>query len=235
VSGLVVRGLRAGYRGVDVLHGVGLDVPSGTVVTVVGANGAGKSTLLAAVLGLVTRSAGTVTFDGEPLDGGLRATVRRGVAVVPEGRRVFARRTVSDNLLLGAWGRRDRAGVRADLEAVYGRFPVLADRRAQPAGALSGGEAQMLAIGMALMSRPRLLLLDEPSLGLAPLVVDAVLREVRTLADDGMTVLLVEQVVRKALRVADHAYVMRLGEIALHGPALELVDDPAVAQAYLGR
>ncbi|WP_379567519.1 ABC transporter ATP-binding protein [Pseudonocardia lutea] len=232
---LRIEGLRAGYGGAEILHGIDLEVPAGSVAALVGANGAGKSTLLAAVLGTVPRTAGRVLLGGEPLPAGVRAATSRGIAIVPEGRRVFARRTVRDNLLVGAWGRRDRAGVRADLESTYARFPALERRGGQPAGALSGGEAQMLAIGMALMSRPRVLLLDEPSLGLAPVVVDAVLAEVRALADDGMTVLLVEQVVRKALRVADRGHVLRLGEIVVEGAAADLVDDVAVTQAYLGR
>jgi branched-chain amino acid transport system ATP-binding protein len=233
--GLRIEGLRAGYGGAEILHGIDMEVPAGSIAALVGANGAGKSTLLAAVLGVVPRTAGRVLLDGEALAPGVRAATSRGIAIVPEGRRVFAGRSVQDNLLLGAWVRRDRAEVRADLDGMCTRFPALAERRGQPAGALSGGEAQMLAIGMALMSRPRVLLLDEPSLGLAPVVVDAVLAEVRSLADGGMAVLLVEQVVRKALGVADRGHVLRLGEIVVEGAAADLIDNAAVTAAYLGR
>lgn len=234
-EGLRIEGLSAGYNGVDVLHGIDVDLPAGDVAAFIGANGAGKSTLLGVVAGMVKPSAGTITWNGEPLGLDPGRSARAGVAIVPEGRRVFASRTIADNLQIGGWlRRRDKAGMRADLAATYERFPILGDRRNQLAGALSGGEAQMLAIGMALMARPTLLLLDEPSLGLAPLIVDRVMAEVTRLSDEGITVLLVEQIVHKALAVADQGFLLGLGRVVASGPAATLAKNPAVSAAYLG-
>lgn len=234
-QGLSINRLVSGYPGIDVVREVDLEVRPGEVVTVFGANGAGKSTLLNTIMGVVDRRAGTIDVDGRPLPAKPREATKRGVAIVPQGRRVFARRTVADNLLIGGWVTRASRTVLAQRrEASFERFPALRRRADQPAGSLSGGEAQMLAIGMALMAEPSLLLLDEPSLGLAPVVVDSVLSEVRALADDGMGVLLVEQVVNKALRVSDRGAVLKAGRIVKTGTADELRQDDDIAAAYLG-
>lgn len=233
---LTVRGLVAGYPGVEVLHGVDLEVRAGQLTALIGANGAGKSTLLGSVMGTVGIKSGTIEFAGERLGGRVRRAVDAKVALVPQGRRIFARRTVADNLLIGGWTAEvGKAELAARQQEMYARFPILGERSEQPAGSLSGGEAQMLAIGMALMPAPRLLLLDEPSLGLAPIVVDRVMAEVRELADQGMAVLIVEQVVHKVLKVADHGYVLQAGRVVADGPAAELRANAAIADAYLGR
>jgi len=231
-AGLTVRGLTAGYGGLRVLHGLDLDVPAGRLTAVVGPNGAGKSTLLRALSGLVTRT-GEIRLDGAPLPEAPAAIVARGLGHVPEGRELFARMTVRENLELGAW--RAARGERAAREArVVALFPRLGERRGQLAGSLSGGEQQMLAVGRALMGGPRLLMLDEPSLGLAPRLVDQLLAVVRRLPDEGVTVLLVEQNVGKALALAEDAYVIERGRVVLHGPARGLLDSEAIRAAYLG-
>lgn len=229
---LAVRGLSAGYGVVPVLRNLGLDVHAGEAVTVIGANGAGKSTLLRTIAGLLTPTAGSIRFDGDEC-GRVAAEhmVRRGVSLVPEGRQVFAGLSVDDNLLLGAYVRRRRAT--HDRDVIYDLFPQLADRREQLAGTLSGGEQQMLAIGRSLMSRPRLLLLDEPSLGLAPIIVGQVIRQLLVLRERGTTILLVEQNARAAFQVATRGYVLRQGRIVLAGPVEQLADDPEVQRAYL--
>ena len=229
---LSVRGLTAGYGAIRVLHGVDLDVPAGRLTAVVGPNGAGKTTLLRALSGLVTRG-GEVRFDGAPLPATAAAIVARGLGHVPEGRELFPRMTVRENLELGAW--RAPGGERAArLERVIALFPPLGERHRQLAGSLSGGEQQMLAIGRALMGNPRLLMLDEPSLGLAPRLIDLLLGVVHRLAGEGVTVLLVEQNVAKALALAEHAYVLERGRVALHGPARSLLDSDDVRATYLG-
>jgi branched-chain amino acid transport system ATP-binding protein len=229
---LAVRGLTAGYGGIRVLDGIDLDVPAGRLTAVVGPNGAGKTTLLKALSGLLPRG-GEARLDGAPLPASPSAIVARGLGHVPEGRELFPQMTVHENLELGAWQapRAERAG---RLERVVALFPRLGERLRQLAGSMSGGEQQMLAIGRALMSRPRLLMLDEPSLGLAPRLVDALLAVVRRLPDEGVTVLLVEQNVAKALALAEHAYVIERGRVALHGPARALLDSADVRAAYLG-
>ena len=231
-AALSVRGLTAGYGEIRVLHGVDLDVPAGRLTAVVGPNGAGKTTLLRALSGLVPRD-GEIRLDGKPLPATPAAIVARGLGHVPEGRELFAEMTVRENLELGAWRtpRRERA---ARLERVVALFPRLGERFGQLAGSLSGGEQQMLAIGRALMLGPRLLMLDEPSLGLAPRLVDSLLAVVHRLPDDGVTVLLVEQNVAKALALAEHAYVIERGRVVLHGPARSLLDSADVRAAYLG-
>ncbi|MCC7372519.1 MAG: ABC transporter ATP-binding protein [Chloroflexi bacterium] len=231
---LAVEGLETWYGGIAALRGVTFEVPSGTVVALVGANGAGKSTTLNTVSGLLVPRAGSVRFDGKEI-GGWRADriASLGLVQVPEGRQVLAPLTVEENLLLGAYTRRDRE-VRADLDATFVRFPRLAERRYQLAGSLSGGEQQMLAIGRALLARPRLLMLDEPSLGLAPLIVADVFRLIADLKAQGSTILLVEQNARRALAVADTAHVLEGGRITRSGPAAALRDDPAIVAAYLG-
>jgi branched-chain amino acid transport system ATP-binding protein len=232
-AALSVRGLTAGYGAIRVLHGVDLDVAAGRLTAVIGPNGAGKTTLLKALSGLIPR-AGDVRLDGAPLPAEPAAIVARGLGHVPEGRQLFPQMTARENLELGAWRvpRRERA---PRLEQVVALFPRLGERRGQLAGSMSGGEQQMLAIGRALMSRPRMLMLDEPSLGLAPRLVDTLLAIIRRLRDDGVTVLLVEQNVAKALAIAEDAYVMERGRVVLRGPARDLLNSEQVRAAYLGR
>jgi branched-chain amino acid transport system ATP-binding protein len=232
---LVVEQLRAGYGNIVALDGVSLEVGTGELVAILGTNGAGKSTLLRTISGSVAPRGGVVRLDGHDVTG-LRSDllVRRGLAHVPEGRRILPGLTVTENLRLGAYSRRDRAAIAADLDAVFGRFPVLGQRCSQRAGTLSGGEQQMLAIGRGLMSRPRILLLDEPSLGLAPLLVRAVFDLIEQLRADGQTVLLVEQNATQSLAISDRAYVLTRGRIAASGRASELRADPAIAQGILG-
>jgi len=225
----------AAYGRIQALRDVSLEVPAGSVVALLGANGAGKTTTLRVISGLLRPTAGAVYFDGRRIDRlPPEAIVRLGVAHVPEGRQVFADLTVGENLVLGAYARRDRRNIPADLERVFNLFPVLRERRKQLAGTLSGGEQQMLAIGRALMARPRLLLLDEPSLGLAPMVVREIFRTVRRINAEGTTVLLVEQDASRALQVAQTAYVLQTGQVVLRGPAAELRQNEAVRRSYLG-
>jgi branched-chain amino acid transport system ATP-binding protein len=231
-AGLSVRGLTAGYGGIRVLHGMDLDVPAGRLTAVVGPNGAGKSTLLRALSGLLPRS-GEISFDGAALPQAPAAIVARGLGHVPEGRELFPRMTVGENLELGGW-RAPRGERAARAERVIALFPRLGERRGQLAGSLSGGEQQMLAVGRALMGNPRLLMLDEPSLGLAPRLVEQLLSVVRRLPDEGVTVLLVEQNVAQALTLAESAYVIERGRVVLSGPARALLDSEAVRAAYLG-
>jgi branched-chain amino acid transport system ATP-binding protein len=231
---LQVNGLQVQYGAVTAVHGIDLRVEQGEIVTLIGANGAGKSSTLRAISGLVRPKAGQILFGGKPI-AGLRPDqiVAVGIAQVPEGRAILGRMTVLENLLMGAYARRD-PGVKSDLERVLDRFPRLKERAKQVAGLLSGGEQQMLAMGRALMARPKLLLLDEPSMGLAPLIVAEVLRLVKEINREGTTVLLVEQNARQALKIAHRAYVLETGRIALAGPAAEIAADPRVASAYLG-
>jgi branched-chain amino acid transport system ATP-binding protein len=234
IEGLVVR-----YGAIEALRGVSLAVGRGEMVSLVGANGAGKSTLLRTIAGLMTPVRGSISLEGRSIAGAApEAILASGIAMVPERRRVFTELSVRDNLLLGAYIRRRAAGFRAhlarDLEQVYARFPILEQRGRQAAGTLSGGEQQMLAIGRALMSRPRLLLCDEPSLGLAPLVVQEIMRLLGALRESGTTVLLVEQNARAALRASDRAYVLETGEVRLEGPARALLENEALKATYLG-
>jgi len=233
---LSVKDLHAGYGRAEVLHGLNLHAKAGSVITVIGPNGAGKSTLLNALMGVLP-SRGEVRFRGVSVaTRALEERVHDGMALVPEQRALFGSMPVQDNLRLGAW-RRIQSGAKDsddDLDRVYALFPRLKERRAQLAGTLSGGERQMLALGRALMSRPALLMLDEPSLGLAPLVVREIFRTIDSLRATGVTILLVEQNARAALEVADHGYVLEMGEIALDGPARELAKDPRVVETYLG-
>ena len=233
---LRIHDLRAGYGRAEVLHGIDLQAGEGSVVTVIGPNGAGKSTLLNALMGVLPAKGG-IEFRGQPIGGlSLEERVMLGIALVPEKRELFATMPVEDNLVLGAFRQvrlRNREW-RDQIEQVYTLFPRLKERRAQLAGTLSGGERQMLAVGRALMSRPTLLMLDEPSLGLAPLVVQEIFRTVSALRATGVTILLVEQNARAALEVADHGYVLEMGEIALEGPASELARDSRVIDTYLG-
>jgi len=235
MSMLSIAGLRAGYGRIEVLHDVALDVAQGQIVTLIGANGAGKTTLLKTISGLIRPNAGSIDFEGESIARRPpHRIVARGISHVPEGRAILKRMTVLDNLRMGAFVRRD-AEVARDIDAVFVRFPALGERRAQMAGTLSGGEQQMLAIGRALVARPRLLLLDEPSLGLAPKFVTRIFLTLRELKQEGKTILLVEQNARQALQVADTGYVMERGRIALSGSGTALLDMPEVRRTYLGQ
>ncbi|MCJ0762711.1 ABC transporter ATP-binding protein [Variovorax terrae] len=233
---LQVSDLSVDYGKVRALTGASLHVQAGSIVTVIGPNGAGKSTLLNAVMGVLPVAAGAVQFAGRPERGTIEARVAHGMSLVPEKRELFATMTVEDNLLLGAYVRLDNLGRGAeDTQAqVYRLFPRLAERRRQLAGTLSGGERQMLAIGRALMGRPKLLMLDEPSLGLAPLVVKEIFHIISGLRESGVGILLVEQNARAALQVADYGYVLETGRVTLEGPAAELMHDKRVASTYLG-
>jgi len=231
---LDVKALKVAYGGINAVKGLDLSVAEGEMVALIGANGAGKTTTLKAICGLLHYH-GTVQLRGEDV-GNLSAyqLVERGLALVPEGRGIFGRLTVRENLQMGAYIRNDRAEIRADLERIYALFPRLGERRNQTGGTLSGGEQQMLAIGRALMSRPRLLLLDEPSMGLAPLMVEKIFDTVRMVSKEGVTVLLVEQNAKLALEASHRCYVMESGLITLAGGAPELLDNPLVRKAYLG-
>ena len=232
---LEVRAIKVSYGRVEALHGVSISVKQGEIVTIIGANGAGKSTLLRAICGVLPCSTGGIEFDGEDvtrLDS--PHMVRRGIAMVPEGRHVFPEMTVRENLELGAYYRHDNAGIKADMEKVLALFPILRERIHGQGGLLSGGQQQMLAVARALMSRPRLLLLDEPSLGLAPTIVQQLGRVIRDLNKEGTTILLVEQNARMALRLAHRAYVLSAGLVVRTGTGLELLHDPAVLEMYLG-
>jgi len=231
---LKVEGLRARYGRIEVLHGIDLEIASGEIVCVLGANGAGKTTLLRCLSGVQPIAAGTVTFRGEdlrPLSAHRR--LARGLAQSPEGRQIFTNLTVEENLRLGAWLYADDR-VQTDMDHAFTLFPVLKQKRTQAAGGLSGGQQQMLAIARALMGRPSCLLLDEPSMGLAPILVDQIFDVVRQMKALGVTVLLVEQNAFGALRIADRGYVLETGHVALSGPAAELIENPRIREAYLG-
>ncbi|HEX2826431.1 MAG TPA: ABC transporter ATP-binding protein [Burkholderiales bacterium] len=231
---LAVRGLAVAYGGIEAVRGIDLFVRAGELVTLIGANGAGKTTTLKALSGLLKPRAGTVTYDGRDVTGlAAHRLVQLGLALVPEGRGVFARLTIAENLAMGAYTRRDRA-LANDFDRAYTLFPRLAERRTQLAGTLSGGEQQMLAIARALMSRPKLLLLDEPSMGLAPIMVQKIFETIRTIAAEGVTLLLVEQNAKLALEACSRGYVMETGAIALEDDARALLVNPQVRKAYLG-
>lgn len=232
---LEVRGLQVAYGGINAVKGIDLAVRTGELVALIGANGAGKTTTLKALCGLLKPTAGNVRYDGQDITGTPAfALVQRGLALVPEGRGVFARLTVEENLAMGAYLRSDKADIAMDCERAYATFPRLAERRKQLAGTLSGGEQQMLAIMRALMGKPRLLLLDEPSMGLAPIVVQKIFETIRAVAREGVTLLLIEQNARLALQTCDRGYVMESGLITLSGEAKALLDNPEVRRAYLG-
>jgi branched-chain amino acid transport system ATP-binding protein len=232
---LAVENLHVFYGGIHALKGISLNVPEGKIVTLIGANGAGKSTTLRTICGLVAPKEGRILFQGGDI-AGLKAPerVRLGIALVPEGRRVFTNLTVFENLVMGAYLRTDESGITEDLEKVYALFPVLEERKSQKALTLSGGEQQMLAVGRALMSRPKLLLMDEPSLGLAPMLVSSLYKTVGQIHGEGLTIMLVEQNARAALQLADYGYVLEVGNIVLEGPAADLAEDEAVKKAYIG-
>ena len=236
---LMIDKLSAGYGKVQVLHGISIEVPRGKVVTLIGSNGAGKTTTMRAVSGMIAPTDGTITLNGKRVDGLESFEVAKlGLAHSPEGRRVFSTMTVKDNLTLGAFprltGSRPRGDVAADLERALELFPRLKERSNQLAGTLSGGEQQMLAMARAVMLNPDVVLLDEPSMGLAPILVDEVFRIIARLKSEGVTMLLVEQFAAAALAVADYGYVLENGRISVHGPAVQLRNDPAVRAAYLG-
>jgi branched-chain amino acid transport system ATP-binding protein len=232
---LKIDNLSVHYGGIHALQGIGFEVPDGKIVTLIGANGAGKSTTLKAIIGLVRASSGNVNWNGENLTGMMtKDIVQKGVVLVPEGRRVFPNLTVDENLSLGAFSRSDKPAIASDRDRVFSLFPRLKERMKQKAGTLSGGEQQMLAVGRALMSRPKLLMMDEPSLGLAPLIVKMIFDIVREINKEGTTVLLIEQNAKAALEVADHGYVLETGRITLTGSGKELLADDRVRSAYLG-
>jgi len=232
---LAVDRLSVAYGGIQAVRELSLEVASGEMVCLIGANGAGKTTTLKAVSGLIAPQAGSVQFDGQAITRlPAHQVARRGLALVPEGRGIFPRMSVAENLMMGAYIRRDRAAIARDLDQVYALLPRLTERRAQFAGLLSGGEQQMLALGRAMMARPRLLLLDEPSMGLAPLMVRAVFDIIRRIAAGGVAVLLIEQNAHLALKICARGYVLENGAITLSGTAGELAANPAVRRAYLG-
>ena len=224
------------YGGIKALRGVDLEVPDGKIVTLIGANGAGKSTTLRTISGLVKAESGSITYDGKELLGlSINKILEQGIAQSPEGRRVFPNLTVLENLKIGAYLRKDRDGIEKDVRWIYELFPRLEERHWQPAGTLSGGEQQMLAVGRALMSRPKLLMMDEPSLGLAPLVVQGIFDIIRTINQQGVTVLLIEQNANMALKIADYAYVLETGCITKSGTGAALLADESIKEAYLGK
>jgi branched-chain amino acid transport system ATP-binding protein len=227
--------LRVRYGGIEAVKGVSLEVGSGEVVTLIGGNGAGKTTTLKAISGVKRPTSGTIEFKGERIDGlAAHEIVDLGICQAPEGRRIFPRMSVRENLLMGAYGRRDQSGMQEDLDRVWGLFPVLEERASQSGGTLSGGEQQMLAIGRALMSRPQLLMLDEPSLGLAPLFVERIFGLLGEIHSQGTTILLIEQNANKALALADRGYVIESGSIVIEDSAPNLLGNDRVRQAYLG-
>jgi branched-chain amino acid transport system ATP-binding protein len=231
---LTIENLTSAYGRIEALHGVSIDVRVGEIVTLIGANGAGKTTLLRAISGVVPMTGGAIRFDGRPIERlPAHARVALGIVQVPEGRQLFTPLSVEDNLHLGAWPRRS-ADVSLDIARIYEIFPMLAALRRTSAGALSGGQQQMLAIGRGLMAKPRLLLLDEPSLGLAPILVEHILQTIRDLKRDGLTILLVEQNAHAALAIADRAYVLETGKVTASGSATEIAGDARVRRAYLG-
>ena len=233
---LEIRDLKVNYGGIEALKGISFDVKEGEIVTLIGANGAGKSTTLRSIMSVVTPSAGSISYNGEdithmPTD----EIVKRGIVLVPEGRRVFPNLTVLENLRIGAYLRNDKEGIEADIQHVYSLFPRLEERSWQQAGTLSGGEQQMLAVGRALMAKPRLIMMDEPSLGLAPLVVKDIFSIIRRINESGTTVLLIEQNANAALKIANRGYVMQTGNVTMTGTGLELLNDQSVREAYLGK
>jgi branched-chain amino acid transport system ATP-binding protein len=232
---LKVSGLKVAYGGIQAVKGVDFEVREGELVSLIGSNGAGKTTTMKAITGLLPLKDGDIEYLGESIRGkGAWDMVKKGLAMVPEGRGVFTRMTITENLQMGAHIRRDKAGIAEDMEKVFGIFPRLKERRDQLAGTMSGGEQQMLAMGRALMSRPKVLLLDEPSMGLSPIMVDKIFEVVREVHARGVTILLVEQNASRALEIADRGYVMESGLISMSGNAKEMLDDPKVRAAYLG-
>ncbi|MFJ8265955.1 ABC transporter ATP-binding protein [Peribacillus asahii] len=232
---LTVKDLQVNYGSVQALKGISLDVKEGEIVTLIGSNGAGKSTLLKTISGLIRPKQGSVTFNGKDLTNvSPDKIVSLGIAHVPEGRKIFSGMTVMENLRIGAYQRKDKKGIEKDMEEVFSLFPILKERRDQNAGTLSGGEQQMLAISRALLSKPKLIILDEPSLGLAPVIIEKVFEFIEKIRETGITILLVEQNANLALEVSERAYVMETGEITLKGKSSELLQDEQIMKAYLG-
>lgn len=232
---LDVRGIDVAYGGIRAVRQLNLHVHPGELVALIGANGAGKSTTLRAICGLVPLAAGSIHYQGQSLAGQpVHSMVRQGLVMVPEGRGIFPQLTIEENLHMGAYTRTDKDGVAQDLDGVFTRFPRLAERRKQTAGTLSGGEQQMLALGRAILSQPKLLLLDEPTMGLAPIMVDKIFEVIADISQRGVTILLIEQNARLALEVSQRGYVLESGELTLQGPAHDLLHDPKVRAAYLG-
>ena len=232
---LELKNIVAGYGNIKALKGISLSVEEGKIVTLIGANGAGKSTTMKTVMGIMKPTEGDIFFQGKSIKGkSSYQNVRDGLVLVPEGRQILQTMSVKENLEMGAYQRNDKAGIAEDMERVFERFPRLKERMSQYGGTLSGGEQQMLAIGRAMMARPKVMLLDEPSMGLAPLVVSQIFDVIKEINAGGTTVLLVEQNARKALQIADYAYVMETGKIFLEGPAKEVAENPSVMAAYLG-
>ena len=232
---LKIENLHIKYGAIHAVKGIDIEVNEGEIVTLIGANGAGKTSILKALSGLVKPSEGTITYDGKVLNKkSAQDIMKAGISHVPEGRRIFADMTVLENLELGAYQRKDKEGIKKDLEAIYERFPILKDRSKQAAGTLSGGEQQMLAMGRALMANPKILLLDEPSMGLAPILVKEIFSIIKDINAKGTTILLVEQNARMALSVATRAYVMETGKIVMSGTGQELADSEEIQKSYLG-
>ncbi|MDK2919592.1 MAG: branched-chain amino acid transport system ATP-binding protein [Candidatus Petromonas sp.] len=232
---LKIRDLNVHYGGIHALRGISIDVPENKIVTLIGANGAGKSTTLRSIMGLVKSSSGEVVYNGENiLNKRTRDIVSKGIVMVPEGRRVFPNLNVEENLILGAYIRKDKEAIKKDMNFVYELFPRLKERKWQKAGTMSGGEQQMLAVGRALMTKPKLLLMDEPSLGLAPLIVKDIFQIIKEIHKDGVTILLVEQNAKAALEIADYGYVLETGTIVLEGKGKDLLNNDDVQRAYLG-
>ncbi len=232
---LKVKGLKVAYGGIQAVKGVDFEVREGELVSLIGSNGAGKTTTMKAITGTLPMNDGDIEFLGRSIRGqGPWDLVKQGLAMVPEGRGVFTRMTITENLLMGAYTRSDKAGIADDIEKVFTIFPRLRERKDQLAGTMSGGEQQMLAMGRALLSRPKVLLLDEPSMGLSPIMVDKIFEVVKDVYAQGVTILLVEQNARRALQIADRGYVMDSGEITMNGVGKDMLDDPKVRAAYLG-
>ena len=233
---LKVNDLVVSYGGIEALKGISLEVPDGKIVTLIGANGAGKSTLLRSIIGLVKPDSGSITYGEKQLIGlNSQQIVENGITLVPEGRRVFPNLTVLENLQIGAYLRNDKQGIAEDIRWIYDLFPRLEERSWQMAGTLSGGEQQMLAVGRALMSRPKVLMMDEPSLGLAPLIIKDIFNIIQEINRQGMTILLIEQNANMALKIADIAYVLETGRITMTGSGKELLENPEIKAAYLGK
>jgi len=233
---LKVENLVVSYGGIEALKGVSLEVPEGKIVTLIGANGAGKSTLLRSIIGLVKVASGEIAYNEQKINGlNSQKIVQTGITLVPEGRRVFPNLSVLENLKIGAYMRNDNDEIEKDINWVYELFPRLKERSWQMAGTLSGGEQQMLAVGRALMCRPKLMMMDEPSLGLAPLIIKDIFRIIREINKQGMTILLIEQNANMALKIADKAYVLETGNITMQGTGRELLENPEIAAAYLGK
>ena len=233
---LKVEDLVVSYGGIEALKGISLNVPDGKIITLIGANGAGKSTLLRTIIGLVKPESGKISYNEKEITAlNSQKIVTTGITLVPEGRRVFSNLTVLENLKIGAYMRNDKAEIEKDIEWIYGMFPRLQERNWQLAGTLSGGEQQMLAVGRALMCRPKLIMMDEPSLGLAPLVIKDIFRIIQEINAKGMTILLIEQNANMALKIADWAYVLETGRITMEGTGKELLENPQIREAYLGK